>query len=189
MKQTSRWNEAKSRIQANENALAEAFAPSPARIEAAFHQRALRLAQRHIQDKSASRGLPALVFRLSRERHAIELKELAEVLPFRGCTQIPGTSPKFLGVINLRGELRPVIDLGMVLCGTLCGDSGFILVLRRRIGLKVDDIQELREIHPEKLAAPVPGHCTRALLSETLKLLDVESMLSDVFSPKESRSI
>jgi purine-binding chemotaxis protein CheW len=186
MKQTSiQWDEAKSRIQANESALEEALAGSPALIQAVFRQRAIQLAQRPAPERSDSNSSPALIFRLARERHAIELKELAEVLLFQGCTQVPGTSSRLLGLISLRGELRPVLDLGMVLSERPCADSGFILILRCQVGLKVDAIEGLREIRPGELAQATPGHYTRGLVSETLTVLDVETILSGVFSPKE----
>lgn len=186
MKQTAiEWGEVKSRIQANESALQETFTPSPARIEVVFRQRAIQLAKRTTEDGSDSKGSPVLVFRLTREQHAIELKELAEVLLYKDCAQVPGMSSQFRGVINLRGELRPVIDLGMVLSNRQSGESGFILILRRQVGLKVDEIEELREIRSDEFAPAVPGHYTRRLLSGTLKVLDVESMLSGIFSSKE----
>ena len=88
----------------------------------------------------ASAGLPVLICRLGSERYAIELKELAEVVPFRDCTPVPGGSPVFLGVINLRAVLRPVVDLHRVLAGKAGGESGFVVMLKRQTGLRVDEI-------------------------------------------------
>ena len=190
MKQGSiQWEEVRRRVQANEDSLRRSLSESPERIKAVFRQRALQLGKEHVDKKPAAKGIPALVFRLAQERYAIALKELAEVLPFQGCTQVPGTSPQFLGVINLRGELRPVIDLARVLSGSPSIDSGTVLVLRRLVALKVDRVEDLCEIGSEELTHPVQGRYIQALASGTLGLLDVETMLSAVFSPKESRSI
>jgi chemotaxis signal transduction protein len=82
-----------------------------------------------------------------------------------------------------------VIDLARVLSGSSSTDSGAVLVLRRQGALKVDSVEDLREIRPEELTRPVQGHYIQALASGTLGLLDVETMLLAVFSPKESRSI
>ena len=153
-----RWEEIRTRLRANEKALAETIAGNPARIKAVFHARGIQLARKHAEDKSASKGAPALIFRVSRERYAIKLSELAEVVPFRNCTPVPGTSSRLSGVINLRGELRPVIDLGMVLSEKPSGDSGFVLVLRRQAGLKVDYIEDLHEIQPVDLAPVVADY-------------------------------
>jgi purine-binding chemotaxis protein CheW len=181
------WEEVRRRLQTSEDSLREALSESPERIKTVFHQRAVLLAKAQAADKSASRGIPALIFRLAEERYAIALKELAEVLPFQGCTQVPGASPEFLGVINVRGELRPVIDLARVLSGSPSTDFGAVLILRRHGALKVDDVEDLREIRSDELTPPVQGRYLQALAAGTLGLLDVETMLSAVFSPKESR--
>ena len=189
MKQAIQWEEVRRRLKTNEESLRETLSESPERIKTVFRQRAIQLAKEHAGNKRASKGMPALIFRLGDERYAIALKELAEVLPFQGCTQVPGASPQFLGVINLRGELRPVIDLAQVLSGRSSIDSGAVLVLRHQVALKVDAAEDLREISCEELTPTVQGHYIQALASGTLGLLDIETMLSALSSPKESRSI
>jgi chemotaxis signal transduction protein len=187
------WDQARKQVQASEDSLRRALSESPGRIKAVFRRRAVQLASEHAEKKPVAPGIPALIVRVTQagvrqERYAIALKDLAEVLPFQGCTQIPGASRQFSGVINLRGDLRPVIDLAWVLSGSPSSDSGTILVLRRPAALKVDAVEDLREIALEELTPPVEGHYVQALRSGTLGLLDVETMLSAVFSPKESRS-
>jgi len=184
-----KWDEVRRRLQTSEDSLRDALSESPERIETVFRQRAVQLAKPTAATKSVSSGIPALIFRLAHERYAIALKDLAEVLSFHGCTRVPGARAQFLGVINVRGELRPVIDLGHVLSGLPSNDSGAVLILRRQAALKVDEIEELREIGAGELSRPVPGQYLQAFASGTLGLLDVETMLSAVFSPKESQSI
>src|ERR1700722_7973979 len=134
-------------LRASEVALEDAAA-SPAHIEALYRRRAVRLAEMEAHPKPAIAGVPALTFRLAQERYAIELKEVAEIVSFAGCTPVPGPQTKFLGVINLRGDLRAVLDLGSLLALSESGDqhSGFVLILRRQgweIGLKIDHIEDL----------------------------------------------
>ena len=201
------------RLRKSEDALRQTLSENPERMKAVFRQRALRLAQsRGSRDDStpASQRIPALIFRLEQERYAVALNVLAEVLPFQGCTRVPGASRKIAGAINLRGAIRPVIDLALVLSGTSSlsgnstlsgnssgasdasphqtGDSGVLLVLRRPAVLKVDQVEELREIRSDELSLPVRGQHCRAVASGPLALLDVESLLSTVFSAVESRS-
>ena len=184
------WEHVRNRLRASDSALQEALAESPERIEAAYHQRALRLAKGQTERRPVSAGLPVIVFRLGQERYAVELKEVAEVVPFTRCTPVPGSSPEFLGVINLRGELRAVLDLGRLLVSSESGsESGFVLVLRgpgQGIGLKVDLIEELREIRREELTLPTQGNCLKGLVGGTLMVLDVEKVLAQVFSKEES---
>ena len=185
------WDLARSRLRSSERALEEALAESPERIEAAYRQRAVRLAKVQGENGPISAGLPVLVFRLARERYAIELEEVSEALPFPLCTRAPGSPPQFRGVINLRGELRAVLDLGRLLAlpENSHRDSGFVLMLRRpvrEIGLKVDGIEELREIRPEELSAPAQAGYVKGIASGALMLLDVEAVLAAVFSKEES---
>jgi purine-binding chemotaxis protein CheW len=186
MKPAIQWDEVRRRLQRNEESLRETLSESPERIQTVFRQRAIQLAKARSTNRPTSPGLPALVFRLGQERYAIALQELAEVLPFQGCTRVPGASPKLLGVVSLRGELRPVIDLAHVLSGSPSTDSGSVLVLRRQAALKVDAVNELREIDSDELTSPPQGHFIRAVASGTIGLLDVEIMLSTALPPKES---
>jgi purine-binding chemotaxis protein CheW len=183
------WELVRSRLRASQRALEEALAESPERIEAAYRQRAVRLAK--VEHGPVSAGVPALVFRLARERYAIELEEVSEALPFARCTRAPGSPPQFRGVMNVRGEFRAVLDLATLLGLSENGgrDSGFVLMLRRpgwEIGLKVDGIEELREILPEELSVPAQGNYVKGIVSGSLMLLNVEAVLAAVFSKEES---
>ena len=54
-----------------------------------------------------------LTFRIGKEYFGIELEQPREILEYTGVTEVP-LMPKFLsGVINLRGEMVPVIDLAV----------------------------------------------------------------------------
>jgi purine-binding chemotaxis protein CheW len=180
------WDLVRSRLRASEHAVEEALAESPERIAAAYRQRAVRLAKVQGEHGPVSACFPVLVFRLARERYAIELEEVSEALPFARCTAAPGSPPQFRGVINLRGELRAVVDLGRLLALSENGDrdSGFVLMVRRpgrEIGLKVDCIDELREIRPEELSVPSQGNYIKGIVSGALMLLNVEAVLAAVF--------
>lgn len=183
------WDEVRRRLRASEAALEQTWADSPERVKTIFRQRAVRLGRIETADHSATKGTPALIFRVGQERYAVALGELAEVMPFRGCTPIPGTPQSLLGVINLRGELRPVINLAHVLSGGPSTDAGAVLVLRRQGALKVDAVEDLRELSTQETAHPVQGSFILTFASGTLGLLDVEAMLSTVFSSKGSRSL
>jgi len=180
------WELVRSRLRASEHAVEEALAESPERIAAAYRQRAVRLAKVQGEHGPVSACFPVLVFRLARERYAIELEEVSETLPFARCTAAPGSPPQFRGVINLRGELRAVVDMGRLLALSENGDrdSGFVLMVRRpgrEIGLKVDCIDELREIRPEELSVPAQGNYIKGIVSGALMLLNVEAVLAAVF--------
>lgn len=54
-----------------------------------------------------------LTFRISEEHYGLELSKTREIIEYSGITSVP-LMPNFLrGVINLRGEVVPVIDLAV----------------------------------------------------------------------------
>jgi len=185
------WEQVRSRLRTSQGEMERALAESPERITAAYRQRAARLAKADGKREAVSAGLPVLIFRLAKERYAIELQEVSEALPFDRCTRAPGSPPQFRGVVNLRGELRAVLDLAALLSIADNGgrDSGFVLMLRRpgrEIGLKVDRIEELRDIRPEELSAMAQGSFVKGIAAGALMLLNVEAVLAAVFSKEES---
>lgn len=181
------WDLVRSRLRSSERALEEALAETPDRIATAYRERAIRLAK--VPGGPVSAGSASLIFRLARERYAIELTEVSETLPFLRCVRVPGSPPQFPGVLNLRGELRAVLDLAALLGLSENGnrDSGFVLMLRRpgrEIGLKVDSIDEVRDIRPEEWSASVKGSYVKGIASGGLMLLNVEAVLTEVFSKR-----
>jgi chemotaxis signal transduction protein len=89
--------------------------------------------------------------------------------------------------MNVRGELRSVADGRRILATAVgaVGDSGFVLMLRRpgqEIGLKVDDVDELREIRREDLTHSGKSGFAQGIASGAVVLLDVDAVLASVFS-------
>jgi chemotaxis-related protein WspB len=58
-----------------------------------------------------------LLFRLGRDRYAIEAAQIAEILPLIALKTLPGASPEIAGVIDHRGGPVPVIDLSVLALG------------------------------------------------------------------------
>jgi purine-binding chemotaxis protein CheW len=183
------WDDVRARLRASEVALAEALNENPARVEAVYRLRAAQLAKPQAADERPTNTLAVMLFNLQQECYALELTELAEVLPFGSCTTVPGASSCFLGVINLRGEIRPVVDLALLVVGKSSDrtNSGFILMLRRpgrEIGLKVDQVTGIRHL-PANLDQAEPGTYTKGMTSEGILLVDVEKVLTGVFSGED----
>lgn len=68
--------------------------------------------------KHKKSGLPEVIkqyltFRIGNEHYGLELSQTREIIEYSGITEVP-LMPNFLrGVINLRGEVVPVIDLAV----------------------------------------------------------------------------
>ena len=189
------WESVHAGLRASESALQEALTATPQRIEAAYRERAIRLAKDPTQQKSLSPGTPALIFRLGQERYAIQLNDVAEVLPCTHCTPVPGAPLQFLGVISVVGELRSVLNLSAVL-GVSLGASrvnssgdGFVLMVRHQgqeVGLNVDTIEEVHDLRLEEMTGANQGRFVKGIISGTLMVLDTEKMLAEVTAQQES---
>lgn len=157
-------------------------------LEQVYQRRARQLAERPAAE-TESATLGVLVFALGTERYAIELSHLSEVLPHRECTAVPGAPPALLGVINVRGDIQPVVDLRRLLDlapGTLT--TGYVLMLRdqdRQIGIRVDNVEEVRQIDPARLTtadgtAIAGARFVKALTADTVMLLDARAALAQL---------
>jgi purine-binding chemotaxis protein CheW len=99
-----------------------------------------------------------LTFALAQEEYGLEILKVREIVGYRTVTAVPQTPPHVKGVINLRGQVIPVVDLrakfGMET--TAVTDETCIIVVeitragrKSSTGIIVDRVQEVLDI-PEK---------------------------------------
>ena len=103
-----------------------------------------------------------LTFKLGGESYAIEIARVREVLDYTNTTKIPRT-PKFMvGVINLRGNIVPVVDLRQTLGMTPSeiGNETCIVITEIDaskellvVGALADSVQEVMEISEDAIGA------------------------------------
>jgi purine-binding chemotaxis protein CheW len=183
------WDDVKRRLREREAALERASTADPERVAEVHARRAAELAARRTATIAAVAALRVLVFTLGAERHAIDFADLVEMLPFTACTPVPAAPPALLGVINLRGEIRSVLDLGRLLDlpAPDIGGPGYILVVRHRgheTALRVDAIDKVRAVALEELALPedeagaaAPPHL-RGITPDGLRVLSTEALFA-----------
>lgn len=156
------WDAAKRQLALAESALEKALTADAGRIDDVYRRRAAQLAKRPAGRAESARTTSVLVFSLGAERYGIPINDLAEVLPPSKCTPVPRAPAEILGVINLRGELRSVIDLRLLLSLPPAADEseGSILMIRNRgdeTGLKVGRVEKVQTIREDEIASPEPG--------------------------------
>ncbi len=99
-----------------------------------------------------------VVFRLERERYALPLSAIKEVVPAPSqYTRVPRAPAALRGVMNLRGRVVPVVDLKALLgvqAKTAQPPARVVLLDRgrRELGLLITDVDGIESI--EKLGAP-----------------------------------
>jgi chemotaxis signal transduction protein len=126
-------------------------------VEAVWRERAERLSARPVSAGSAQNAFPVLVLGIGKERYGIDLPDVVEVLPLLSPTPVPGAPAVFAGVINVHGEIRPVIDLKRVLgMETVEHGPARVILLRkdgRELGLQIDSVEQIRWIGAGELGA------------------------------------
>jgi purine-binding chemotaxis protein CheW len=129
-----------------------------------------------------------VTFRLGREIYGINIFEIQEVIHYQEITSIPNT-PEFVeGVIQLRNQVIPVVDLKKRL--GIEGEDGkkrriVILELNERLlGIIVDNISKVHQLESanyEDLPEAVVGNRNKTCLNMLAK---IDDMLIIIISPE-----
>ena len=122
-------------------------------------------------DHALPSAAPRLILRLGARRLSVAIDSARGVIPWRAPTRLPGAPAHVAGLINLRGTVVTVIDLGRLIAEeSSSGLDGSILLIRRRastIGLAVDEVVDV--------TAQIDAHAGA-------ESLDLDRLVSDVLS-------
>lgn len=101
-----------------------------------------------------------VVFELADEEYAVDITQSKQIIKVPKITPVPNTPAYVRGVINLRGQIVPVVDLRKrfgINSGT--GEKERIITIEYEdmlIGLLVDDIKEVLWYNTEKELESAP---------------------------------
>jgi purine-binding chemotaxis protein CheW len=100
-------------------------------------------------------------FTVGGDEYAVEIQKVREVIDFREITQLPKAPGFVKGIIKLRGEVIPVIDLrerfGIAQEGHSALTSVVIVEIgRKAVGLVVDNVRHVIRVAPSDLAPSPP---------------------------------
>lgn len=137
--------------------------------------------------------LRLITFRVGPETFVLDIMAVRQIVPYTGSTSVP-TAPSFVeGIIVLRNEVIPIIDLRERLYPRLEQRSGEPLVLithtsAGKIGLKVDEVRRIVTLSSDAFLPPPPlvrgirGELLIAVVphgDEVYLLIDVENVLTE----------
>lgn len=98
-----------------------------------------------------------LLFVVSGRVYACAIEPIREIIPVRKATRLPGAPEYVCGLINLRGAIVTVIDLGARLGETVerRTEGSIILVdhAGKTIGLAVDEVRDVQPVDPRRIEA------------------------------------
>lgn len=152
--------------------------------------RASAMALEDAKETESSGFLEAILFGLASEMYAVESSFVREVYPLRDFTALPGVPAYILGLINVRGQIMPVMDLKKFfnLPERGLGELNKVIIIRNEVmefGILADSVVGTRSLSPDTIQqAPstVTGIGERYLKGVTgdhIIVLEVESILND----------
>ena len=179
------WQAVRLRLERSEAALAKTLSADQERVQAVFRQRAARLAGPLEADHGAAQDISVLVFGMGSDRYGIELPRLLEIVPHPLCAPVPGAPPQLAGVLLVRGEIHPVLELSRLLGlpDLPPDDPGSVLLIRREprpFGLRVERVEGIRALRPEECGPARPGtRRVKWITPDLLSILDPEELLKE----------
>lgn len=136
-------------------------------------------------------GAQVVAFRLGGELHGCDIRLVEEVVTRRTIHPLPDVPPHLLGVLMLRGELVPVMDVAPALdlaLGTERARSILIVThAEGRVGVAVDAVHEVLEV-PAECVRPAPHTggdrdayivCVARVADGLVTLIDLAEILSE----------
>jgi purine-binding chemotaxis protein CheW len=116
---------------------------------------------RPFRERVAEDEAQVIAFRIGGEMHACDVQLVEEIVTKRKVHRLPDMPPRLLGMLRLRGELVPVVDVAPLLDLRLTAQQPAILVARVgevRVGVAVDAAEEVVTLTPaEYRPAPLTG--------------------------------
>jgi purine-binding chemotaxis protein CheW len=130
---------------------------------------------------------PALLFRSGDVVYGVDSTQIQEIIPFRRVTRLPAAPPFVRGLINVRGTIVTVIDLGVRLDSSSAPiDDGSVLLARyreRTVGLAVDEVLDVRGVVVEEPPDKTASGVVRGLSTvdaRAVVILDLDAMMHRV---------
>ncbi len=106
-------------------------------------------------------NLQLVIFELSAEVYGVDVAQVRSIIPIQEISVVPGASAFVEGVINLRGDIVPVVDLRTRFSLPLAeaGKKSVIVIVEVNdllVGLIVDKVREVVKIPETAVEPPSP---------------------------------
>jgi len=97
------------------------------------------------------------IFKIGKEDFGIEIDQVVEILNTQKVYALPELPDFLSGVITVRGEVVPLLDLRKRFGITAAEERELIIIVRydvEKIGLLVDEIKEIISLNSDEIMAP-----------------------------------
>jgi purine-binding chemotaxis protein CheW len=114
-------------------------------------------------EASAGQASQYLSYVVAGTDFGVPILKVKEILQFEGATAVPGTPPSIRGVVNVRGAVVPIVDLGVKFGRgeTVPTKRTCVLVVETAaaqgsltLGVLADAVNEVVDLRPEDIEPP-----------------------------------
>jgi purine-binding chemotaxis protein CheW len=162
----------------------------PEEIKRILKHRAAELAVEEAAVSDAEE-IEVLEFMLDRERYGIESRFIREVYPLKTFTKVPCTPAYVTGVVNVRGQILSIVDIGRFFDLQRKGltDLNKVIILHSpflEFGILADEILGVSKCKIGNIETSLPtltdvrSDYLKGVTEERLIILDGEKILSDI---------
>lgn len=137
-------------------------------------------------------SLQIVCFKIGNEDYGIEILKVQEILRMPNITMLPKAAGFIMGVIDLRGQVIPIVDLSkkFLLNSSINSECTRVIVVNikgREIGLAIDSVSHVVKIELNDIEPPPPivkGISGRYIVGiakvsdEFVVILDIEQIFS-----------
>jgi purine-binding chemotaxis protein CheW len=159
-------------------------------VRTLLKNRAVDMAKEPEQKKVTSAVKEIITFTLAAETYGIESVFVREVYPLKDYTPLPGAPSFIFGIVNVRGQILPVVDLKKFfnLPEKGLGELNKVIILLNRqmeFGILADVVNGTQAIAVEDILVAPPTitgigeKYFKGVTKEHIIILDAENILND----------
>ena len=131
-----------------------------------------------------------LLFRVGDSTYGCDIDAVREIIPYRRATRLPGAPAYVQGLVNLRGTIVTVLDLGQRLDATRgpVREGSIILAEHgaRNVGVAVDEVMDVQAVDEEPVETGAAGDESRSGLvrglghvgDDVVALIDIHTLVT-----------
>lgn len=95
-----------------------------------------------------------VIFKLGKEHFAVETDKVLSINDMMAITKVPKAPNYIKGLINLRGSIKSLVDVNLLLNIESGGNQNNIIILKvdeEELGVTVDEVEEVIDIEDQRL--------------------------------------
>jgi purine-binding chemotaxis protein CheW len=159
-------------------------------IRTILKNRAIAMALMPEEENLTSRTMDIIEFSLGSERYGLESSFVREVYPLKDFTPLPGVPSYILGIVNVRGQILPVVNLKKFfsLPEKGLGEMNKVIIIRNdnmEFGIVADLVEGTKTIKIDEIL-PAPINVTgigetyvKGVTKEHIVILETDVLLND----------